>query len=176
MSQQRRKYRTARNNPRPQGIPEQSSNSPALLDVHPGELIANIPGLLGFYPEESLVVQGFYAKPDGSVEIGPTIRVDLSAELPCTEIVRYLENAECSFHVGFVITAEATVDSGSEGISGRKHREWYRSLNEAMVADSPALQACWIVDETRQGANIIYYLTASLNRRVPAQDAGREGK
>ncbi len=124
MSRQRRKHRTARNDLRQQGIPEQSSNSPALLDVHPGELIANIPGLLGFYPEESLVVQGFYAKPDGSVEIGPTVRVDLSAELPCTEIDRYLENAQCSFHVGFVITAEATDNPGPEGISGRQHREW----------------------------------------------------
>lgn len=153
MSQQGRKYRTARNNPRQQRIPAQSANFSALLDLHPGELIANIPGLLGFYPEESLVVQGFYSKPDGNAEIGPTVRVDLSAELPCTEIIRYLDNAECSFYLGFIITAEASVDPGPEGISGRQHREWYRSLNEAMCADSSALQACWIVDETRQGAN-----------------------
>ena len=176
MSRQRRKHRTARNDLRQQGIPEQSSNSPALLDVHPGELIANIPGLLGFYPEESLVVQGFYAKPDGSVEIGPTVRVDLSAELPCTEIDRYLENAQCSFHVGFVITAEATDNPGPEGISGRQHREWYRSLNEAMVADTPALQACWIVDETRQGANYHLLFDGSAEQESTGSGCWQRGK
>lgn len=170
MSQQGRKYRTARNNPRQQRIPEQSANFSALLDLHPGELIANIPGLLGFYPEESLVVQGFYSKPDGNAEIGPTVRVDLSAELPCTEIIRYLDNAECSFYLGFIITAEASVDPGPEGISGRQHREWYRSLTESMGADSSALQACWIVDETRQGAN--YHLLLDSTAEQDSSGSG----
>lgn len=43
----------------------------------PGDLIANLPGLFGFYPSDSLVLLTFDKHP-GSLRLGPVVRVDVA--------------------------------------------------------------------------------------------------
>lgn len=44
--------------------------------VTPGDLIANVPGLFGFYPTDSLILLSFDRQPR-SLRLGPVVRVDL---------------------------------------------------------------------------------------------------
>ncbi|MCT1634641.1 DUF4192 domain-containing protein [Corynebacterium pseudodiphtheriticum] len=128
-----------------------SSGENGLLAATPDELIANLPGLLGFYPEESFVVQGYYSKPDGSVYIGPTVRVDLSDDFPSGEIARYLANAQCAFHVGFIVSDRA-VGNDHEYSGWIEKQAWFQAIQQADAAGKVPLMGCWLVDETREGA------------------------
>lgn len=133
-----------------------SSGENGLLAATPDELIANLPGLLGFYPEESFVVQGYYSKPDGSVYIGPTVRVDLSDDFPSGEIARYLANAQCAFHVGFIVSDRAVgndaVGNDHEYSGWIEKQAWFQAIQQADAAGKVPLMGCWLVDETREGA------------------------
>ncbi|WP_161781242.1 DUF4192 family protein [Corynebacterium atypicum] len=44
----------------------------------PGQLIANVPGLLGFYPTDSLILMAFATGPT-TLTLGPMLRADLEA-------------------------------------------------------------------------------------------------
>ena len=47
--------------------------------THPGNFIASIPGVLGYYPQESVIIVTAYAEPGSSEALyGPVFRVDLS--------------------------------------------------------------------------------------------------
>lgn len=149
MSQQHRKRPQ---NTTAQGRTDESTGTAPHAST-PDELIANLPGLLGFYPEESLIVQGYYSRDDGSAYIGPTVRVDLSDELPFAEITRYLDNAECSFHVGFVVTTQLGAGLASDSGYLLEQLPWWHALRHAWLVDEISLMGCWLVEETRQGAN-----------------------
>lgn len=137
-------------NPIPSEYHSEHTRGP--LASTPDELIANLPGLLGFYPEESFIVQGYYSRADGSACIGPTVRVDLSAELPVGEIASYLHNADCSFHLGFVVSKRATCSLQEDQRRSLRNLGWYHSLRDAVDTNDISLMGCWLVEETRQNA------------------------
>lgn len=72
-----------------------------------GELIAGIPGLLGFRPTDSLVLATFSLR-DG-FRLGPTIRVDLPEPHQRSELVRQLR---CALEQNEVVAATAVIIGG----------------------------------------------------------------
>lgn len=108
----------------------------------PGQLIANIPGALGFYPTESLVLMGFN-KTLGRYTLGPTVRMDID-KIPETmnEVTDTLHHMGCEMLMGFLVTTrpEELIDAVITDLY------YHRCLREDME-----IVACWHVPQVRTG-------------------------
>lgn len=83
----------------------ESPNPQSLTD--PGQLIANLPAILGFFPRESIVLATFESVQGSSFALGPILRLDIGS----TEGLRELFDhggviADCDLVFAFVISAE----------------------------------------------------------------------
>jgi len=78
----------------------------------PGQLIANLPALLGFYPEDSLVLIGFTATGPRSSRftLGPVLRIDLDDLGVLPEIADHLDRHKLDLVFGFLITGRDDED------------------------------------------------------------------
>lgn len=125
----------------------------------PGQLIANIPGTLGFFPTESLVLIGASAEhcddcdgDDGDdavvlAEHGPILRVDIGDLRGYTEAQRILSTLHCTVVFAVIISkapqrvidelAEILYQSGTPG--------------SACGAHSLVIDACWHVPDIAEG-------------------------
>ncbi|MDO5031705.1 DUF4192 domain-containing protein [Corynebacterium sp.] len=108
----------------------------------PGHLLANIPGILGFYPTESVVFMALDATPRGTA-IGPLVRIDLKdahGSVPPMMAEALRNCAEGVF--AFVIT---------QGLTAALERtaEWLYGLD----ADTDGLEvdAAWWAESIAQG-------------------------
>lgn len=111
------------------------SQPPSLLGT-PGEILANVPGILGFYPEESLVLATFFRKGDTAHHtLGPVLRVDLDDVDLLPDIATALEPVEPDLIFAFIITA----DSSSIHVDLMAER-----LFEAGEQERIGVTACWI--------------------------------
>lgn len=72
----------------------------------PGQLIANLPALLGFYPEDSLVLIGFTSTDPRSSRftLGPVLRIDLDDLGVLPEIAGHLDRHGPDLIFGFLVT------------------------------------------------------------------------
>ncbi|WP_080796841.1 DUF4192 domain-containing protein [Corynebacterium pacaense] len=118
-------------------MPENNNRpTPAAVIATPGDLLANIPGILGFYPRESVVFTAMYRKPRSyRFELGPVIRVDLDELRYLPEISSALNSAEVDMVFAFVIgpdTASATCDQAVE------------QLFESSEPELLDIAACWV--------------------------------
>lgn len=108
----------------------------------PGQLIANIPGALGFYPTESLVLMGFN-KTLGRYTLGPTVRMDID-KIPETmnEVTDTLHQMGCEMLMGFLITTrpEELIDAVVTDLY------YHRCLRSDLE-----IVACWHVPQVRTG-------------------------
>ncbi|MCT2584017.1 DUF4192 domain-containing protein [Actinophytocola gossypii] len=93
-----------------------------------GELIAGIPGLLGFHPTDSLVLVTF-SHADG-YRIGPTVRIDLPDPADGRDLVHQLCGALDQNDV--VATAVVVVGGGDADPPDLPHRELARILTEEL--------------------------------------------
>ena len=76
----------------------------------PGQLLANIPGILGFYPSDSIVLMAF-EESEGDLTLGLTLRfdiADLSATL--TKALSAIDHHRCVFIMPFAITSSSELD------------------------------------------------------------------
>lgn len=89
-------------------MPENTSfPSPLTAISSPGALLANIPGILGFYPMESVVFTAMFQKEHShSFELGPVIRVGLDELKYLPDISRALAAADTDMVFAFVIASE----------------------------------------------------------------------
>ena len=107
----------------------------------PGQLLANIPGILGFYPSDSIVLMAF-EESDGHLTLGPTLRfdiADLSATL--TKALTAIDHHRCVFIMPFAITSSTGSDI---------QRIAQEIFNHAELLDMP-ITALWHTAEIADG-------------------------
>lgn len=110
----------------------------------PGELIACIPGALGFYPQESLVLIGLEQHgPDPSAfALGPIVRADLGNQDQLEHAMRALEFADQDVHLAVIITRIP---------NSRLALEAAYFLEHSGTEGVPGIAACWHVSEVASG-------------------------
>ncbi|NLA56301.1 MAG: DUF4192 domain-containing protein [Corynebacterium humireducens] len=71
----------------------------------PGQIAANLPGILGFYPHDSLVFVTFSetGSPD-KMELGPVLRIDLDDLVMLPELAQAVEDMGQDVVFGFLVT------------------------------------------------------------------------
>ncbi|MDO5669477.1 MAG: DUF4192 domain-containing protein [Corynebacterium sp.] len=71
----------------------------------PGQIAANLPGILGFYPNESLVFVTFTATDEPhQFSLGPVLRIDLDDFHVLNDLAETLHSMEPALVMGFIIT------------------------------------------------------------------------
>lgn len=74
----------------------------------PGQLAANLPGILGFYPHDSVIFAAFDpAGPAHRFRLGPVIRLDIDDMRHLPDIARTLDESGAELVFAFVITDRA---------------------------------------------------------------------
>lgn len=132
-----------------------NANRPTNSTTHgPGELIACIPGALGFYPQESLVLVGMEADgPDSTTyTLGPIVRADLGNEEQLYHAMRALELADQDVHLAIIITRIP---------NSRLALEAAYFLEHTGKDSSPGIAACWHVSEVASGTPYTLLFDAS---------------
>ena len=112
----------------------------------PGHLLANIPGLLGFYPTESVVFMAIDTTPRGPA-MGPLARVDITdAQGTITDIAPLLAEHAREGVFAFLISKQPLTEL-------REVSHWLYSLDRA--EDGVEIDAAWYAQEITQNAPYI---------------------
>ncbi|QGU07591.1 hypothetical protein COCCU_08335 [Corynebacterium occultum] len=113
-----------------------------LTQCTPAELLANLPGILGFFPRESLVLTTFNQVPNSRrYLLGPVMRLDLGDTQALEEVGQVLSREEPDLVFGFLIsTAEVeVVEDMARDIFERSNRGLFD------------INACWTTREVLTG-------------------------
>lgn len=71
----------------------------------PGQIAANLPGILGFYPHDSLVFVTFSGTESRHhLELGPVLRIDLDDLVMLPDLARTIEDMDPEVVFGFLVT------------------------------------------------------------------------
>ena len=102
----------------------------------PGDLIANIPGILGFYPTESVVFTVMFREGDSTRHtLGPVIRVNIDELDLLPDIGRAIESTESDLIFCFIITENPS-------------DEWRERIVDTLFSTAESgtipITACWI--------------------------------
>lgn len=136
------------------------------LRTAPGTMIANVPGILGFYPHEAAVVMTVCADGDDGYVMGPVIRGDLNQIDGLADVIASLEPAApIELAVAVIVTDD--IDSPAA-----------RAAQEELfcAADTQGralLHACWHVPEIVTDAT--YTLLFGPHSDEPGWRTGRVG-
>lgn len=100
--------------------------TPTVRITSPAGLVASIPALLGFAPEQSLVVIGMRVGAAGRRGVGGVVRADLpgdgeDAHAICQTVRRQMSNSDADA-VYLVVVAERSTPSGSAAFAGLADR------------------------------------------------------
>lgn len=120
---------------------QHTTNATRTIALTPGELIANIPGALGFFPQDSMVFMGFCEK-NGHLTLGPTVRIDIAhAEETLPEAYDALRLSRIEVAFAFIISARP-----------EQFLEQVMDVAIAQAADNGIeLVACWYCPEISFG-------------------------
>lgn len=111
----------------------------------PGDIIAAIPGILGYYPHESVIIIGFhYTGPEG-LSLGPVMRTDITNVAALWEAAHTAPASESDVVLAFVITRTPECSHGRVAI---ETLEQIYSLY-----DEPFIDACWSLSEIAMGSH-----------------------
>ena len=136
------------------------------LRTAPGTMIANVPGILGFYPHEAAVVMTVCADGDDGYMMGPVIRGDLDQIDGLADVIASLEPAA---PIELAVAVIVTDDIGSPAA---------RAAQEELFCAADAqgralLHACWHVPEIVTDAP--YTLLFGPHGDEPGWRTGRVG-
>lgn len=107
----------------------------------PGQLLSNIPGILGFYPSDSIVLMAF-EESDGALTLGPTLRFDIAdVSSTLTEALTAIDYHRCVFIMPFAITTSANTDL---------HSIANEIFNQAALLEMP-ITGMWHTTEIAEG-------------------------
>ncbi|WP_291313739.1 DUF4192 domain-containing protein [Corynebacterium sp. UBA2622] len=110
----------------------------------PSDLIACLPGVLGFYPHESVVVLGLHSDTDPScVTLGPVLRADLTHAAELCAALRDLPAEGCIGYYALLVTRIPDSDLAREAGDAL--------FNAGDSAGSSLIDACWTVSEIATG-------------------------
>ncbi|MGP6173006.1 DUF4192 domain-containing protein [Corynebacterium sp. A21] len=108
----------------------------------PADLFANLPGILGFYPRESLVLATFHrVEHTKRFLLGPVMRLDIGDLAALEEVAEVLHNEEPDLVFGFLIT------TGDESAMEHIALDLYERVNAGLMD----LSACWTAREVVTG-------------------------
>lgn len=111
----------------------------------PSNIIATIPGTLGFYPQESVIVIGLVhddENPDALI-LGPVLRADIVHACHIRETIATQLNGACVTYLGIIITRVPDSDSALAAID---------ELESIQCGGGhPLIDVCWHVSEIAQG-------------------------
>lgn len=106
-------------------------------------MIASIPGILGYYPQESAVVVSLLEDARGGAILGPVMRADLAHTECLVEVLREVPTEGLCGHLAVIVSR--IPNSGLV-------RDAVDALYTATDADSvPLVDACWHVSEIALG-------------------------
>ncbi|WP_081618003.1 DUF4192 domain-containing protein [Corynebacterium pilosum] len=112
----------------------------------PGDLMAAVPGVLGFYPHESLIIVGLHADP-GTHELclGPVMRADLPHWAEITSGFTTPTMAACDVYFAFIITRSPDTPTVRELV------DTLYSLHDD--TGDALIDACWVLSEIATGSH-----------------------
>lgn len=115
----------------------------------PSDIIAALPGVLGFYPQESVVVLGIMPDCEGTggLQLGPVVRVDLTrldafVENLKTDISQYLLGDDVLAYLGVIVSRipdSELVEETTERLRNLEDETGFK------------IDLCWHVSEVAQG-------------------------
>lgn len=122
--------------PHTERMPENNTPSSAPVLGTPGDLIANIPGILGFFPTESLVFAAMFREGSGPRHtLGPVIRVNIDELHLLPELGQAITSVEADLIFCFAITEQANSATIEETVD---------TLFDAAEAGTIPITACWV--------------------------------
>ncbi|ANE04200.1 DUF4192 domain-containing protein [Corynebacterium crudilactis] len=118
-------------------------NEPTTILQTPGELLANIPGILGFYPSESIVLACMLFEDDTTtLTLGPVIRLDVDDLRLLPDVAQAVESFDPSRIFAFVISQKLRPEVLDDTID---------QLLEAAEQGIINLTGCWFTREIISG-------------------------
>jgi hypothetical protein len=140
-----------------------SPPSASLRLTKPAELLASIPGLLGFPPVDSLVLITFTVAPE--LSIGVTIRADLP---PSWEESDLVDQLSCAVANNAPLSVVAVVVNGDrESDDDLPNRQLVDTLADVLQDDGvPMVHALW-VPKVEQGAQWRCYMHDTCHGELP---------
>ncbi len=133
----------------------------------PGQLLANLPGILGFYPHDSVVFVAFHQGATAQrFTLGPVLRIDLD-DLPLlADVGAALAETNCDLVFAFVISQR-----GEDEVETVVTR-----LFEGAVSGTVDVQACWATRGILTGESYrLAFGPASTEEQDDAREAGDWG-
>lgn len=128
----------------------------------PGQIVANLPGILGFFPHDSIIIASFTSVgADRRFRLGPVMRIDVDDLHLLPELADALEPEEEDLLFAFLVTARsaAEVDEVAD------------ELADLADADILPVSACWWTREILTGEP----LQLLFGPRSAADDGWRDG-
>lgn len=121
---------------------EPSKQHPCVTSL--GDLIASIPGVLGFYPQESAMIITLEHEPgtDGAY-LGPVLRADLTQTEQIVELAATFDQERVAAHLGVVVSRIPNSDLVRDAVRIMAAAEDEEGL--------PLVDACWHVSEIATG-------------------------
>ncbi|AIT89334.1 DUF4192 domain-containing protein [Corynebacterium ulcerans] len=104
----------------------------------PREILANIPGLLGYYPHESLVFVTCVKNSENRIVLGPVLRLDINDARHLPDVDQALSVVEPEFVMGFVITSRLSAEQIED------LRDYLSQLSHCGILH---LDGCWITTD-----------------------------
>src|SRR5699024_12624325 len=96
-------------------MPENNITQSTSVLGTPGDLIANIPGILGFYPTESVVLTVMFREGESTRHtLGPVVRFNIEGLDLLPDVGRAIESTDADLIFCFIITEDST-DEWVEG-------------------------------------------------------------
>lgn len=111
----------------------------------PGQIAANLPGILGFYPQDSLVIATFTRLGGDNFELGPVLRIDIDDLDHLPDLSRTIDDLDEDLVFGFLVTerTDEAVDAIIDALL-------------LCVEEGPlTLDALWVVPEILTGEELI---------------------
>lgn len=110
--------------------------------TNPGELFANIPGILGYYPSESLIFLAFESSGNHKYTLGPVLRLDLADVRYAYDAGDAMRCSGASFALALIVSERSTADD---------LRDLVASLQQLCQCDVVPIAATWWCEAIRTG-------------------------
>lgn len=112
--------------------------------IGPSDLIAALPGILGFYPTESVIIVGFEEDPlePGCLMVGPVMRADLTHAAHAAAALERAGSHGCEMFLAFII---------SRIPNSMLARQAIEDIEALELGGAPAIAACWHLSEIATG-------------------------
>lgn len=127
----------------------------------PAKMLANLPAILGFFPQESVVFTGFTFEGETTLKLGPVLRVNIEDLQVLPEIGEALERTNMDIVFAFVISEHASDQH-------QLLEEIIDMLVHASETQVVNIDACWYGTEIATGNSyrLLFDRVSALSRRV----------